>query len=349
MSGGRTYVAVSYYVDDSYYSNVGRGTTDHAQKIYWRNIAVMFASANKQFLQPRDFLAFSNALPPDDEREVLDRLGVNFVDVGFHQPYPPDFYPRFRGAFHLFDVMEWFASRLTADDRALIVDPDCVWVRDPGHLLSALGQQGVLASSVPYPPGRKANGVSRNDMTTIFREMTGLGVPEPPPYIGGEFLGITGATASRLSVAAGEATQANVARFQAGLRTLNTEEHILTYIFWRLGLRANCDGLMRRIHTSPLWRSVSADPREYEFKLVLWHLLSEKKRGLYDLYNEIRVPASLFWDLEEDEFREYVARRTGVIRGPVRCLEDSLRPPLIRAKHAMGFRRHRTALIRPGE
>lgn len=343
--GAGVHLAVSYYVDDSYYSNVGKGSSRHSQRVYWRNIAVMFATARRMFPSGAQLTAFTNAVPPSEVGRVLVDLDVRRMDIGFSQPYPPDFYPRFRGAFHLLDVLAWYAAQNGGDAPMLVVDPDCLWVRPPHRVLETLLSDGYLACSVDYDVERRANGVSRADMGRIFPEVaTGPG-RSVPFYIGGEFVGATAPFAVTLAEALEAATQANVARWRRGEATLNTEEHILSYAFWSLGLRPNHAGLMRRIFTGAMYRNVEQD----DHALTLWHLPSEKKRGLYRLFTEVQRPGSPFWKLEGDDLRRYLARHTGVVPTPARRLQEAVRRPAVHLKRRAGLNHHRPGgFIAPG-
>lgn len=342
------HVMAAYHVDDSSYANVGRGSTRHAQRIYWRNLAVMFATARRHFPPSTRLTVFSNAEPPAAESRALVELGVVVRDIGFRQPYPPDFFPRYVGALHLLDAIDHVAEELGRSDVAIFVDPDCVWIRRPDALLEAVAEEGLLAYTIGYSPGRRANGVSRDDMRRIFGEIAHAELDGVPEYFGGEFCAFTKDTISVAAKHIADATDANMQRHQRGLPTLNTDEHILSYVFWQMGVSDNSSTFVRRLKTSPVWKNVSSDVRANEFELVLWHLSSEKKRGLLRLYRRLVSRRRPFARLDDDALRELIARDVGLLPRRGRRAADPVRRLAARVRHRIGLRRGRQSWVPPG-
>lgn len=326
-----THVAVAYHVDQSRYANVGRGDRRHTLDVYWRNIAVMFASLTRWTASEGHRTVFSNSRPPERIGRVLERLGVDVTDIGYTQPYPSSFFPAYRGAFHLFDVVHHYAETLQDDERAVVVDPDCLWVADPRPLFEVLARDGMLVHDLVYPETRRANGVGRADMRRIFEELDGRGRTAAPAYVGGEILGVTGRTARLLSPVLRDVTARNVDRWRAGKPALNTEEHVLSYLVDRLQARGNTAPYLRRLWTGPRGRKISSDPRRDEYLLTIWHLPAEKQRGIYGLLPDVEEAGSWFWTAPDREWVELMAARVGIDRRRLDPLLRLLQPLLVRA------------------
>lgn len=341
-----TKVAVSYYVDDSYYANVGRGTARRSLRVYWRNIAVMLATARQRLPPDAELLVFTNSTPPSQVQTALEALSVRILDIGFGQPYPPSFNLRYRGAFHMLDVVHWFADHLADDELGLIVDPDCIWVRDARELLEQLVRDRTLFYCIDAPPDRNIQGITRKDLSRMFSEIDDAFLPpEPPMWVGGELCGFVGSTARTASELIATVTSRNLTRWRQGKETLKTEEHVLSYVFARMGATNNASDHLARIWTGPWFRNVTEDIRDNEFELTIWHLPGEKKRGLYRLFHEVEDPNSNLWKLDGDELRTHLARRVGIIQGPVRRLDAMVRPSLIHMRHLLGLRRGREVVM----
>lgn len=319
-------IATAYYVDDSQYPQVARsGAPIRVQRIYWRNMAALFASVRKMS-QDTDvrLVVFSNATPQPAERKVLDRLDVEIREVPFaHQP-PRGYFPQFGGAFYLFDAMQTLSQELRPTDTAFLVDPDCLLVNRPEPLYELLRRDRTVSVSFPYAPQMVAStNMSRILMRDIFSEVTGEEVAEPPTWFAGEFYGFTGETLSQAAAAIDEIWAASMERYRQGQVRLNTQEHMTNFVLWRMGLRTgNANHLVRRIWTSPAYNNVGRGGPDSEMSLVVWHLPAEKRRGLVRLYHDAADPGSLFWALEGDAWRRYVAATVGIRASRQRRLLD---------------------------
>ena len=325
-------VVVSFVEDDGHYPRAHR---DDPVAAYWKAIAVMVATLRTV---GADWpVHVSTNRPPRDAsvRAVLDRLGVGFRDTEFRHRPPPGWFDRFSGSFYLLDALHDAVEHAPAGARIALVDPDCVWVRHPSPLVRRLDEDpdAILAYEITYTPGQPALGLTQEQMGAFFAEIGEQPVPARPPYAGGEFLF---ASRERLALLLPhvERIWSESCRRHARGDTVkaNTEEHVLTYALGQVGWAGGtANPFMRRLWTqAPPNRNVQGD----ETDLVLWHALTEKRRGLLDLFDDVAADHPAL-RTPGPRYRRHLARRLWVSRGPVR-----------RAKQAAS---HRTYRLRGGQ
>lgn len=324
-------LAVAYHVDDSYYPNVGpvggSGATPGAQRTYWSNLLVLAASVRRWGSPDLVFEVHTNTAPPDDLAPHLDALSVERRPTPFDREPPRDYAERYRASFYLFDVLEDLVDRMEDGDRAAIVDPDCVFIDDVDRLWRRVDRDGVVVHHIEQPAGLVRHGQSRASLGTIFADEHG-GEPTEPVWIGGELLGFGPETGRTLADLAGEGWERSLARYADDRPYLMSDEHVHTYVFWRLGRsEGNAGDLVARLYTNthPLPRTVSKDPRGVECRLALWHLPGEKEVGLKQLLPAAILPDGALLSLEDEPYRELVGRTLGVLPTVRRRVADEAR------------------------
>lgn len=330
---GRTHLATAYVVDDSTYG-LGRGSSKRNQRVYWRNMAVAYASASRFFGDfPTEFTVFSNAKPPEDVRKVFERLGVSVCNVPFTYVPPDGYHNHYAGSLYVLDVLRHYAVELNSDEMVIVIDPDRIWVDDVGPILSTLASEGYLNYSIDYGEDVGVHGLSRRAMGQIFSNIASVPAPDVPTFFGGELVGFTQAALAPVVDLIEEAWRGTLKQFANGRPVLPTEESILSYIHWRLGCESgNANEYVRRIHTSPIFRNVSDDPDDSELRLTLWHLPGEKRRGLLRLYSRCAKFDSDFWSFDTDDFKRYAATKVGIFPSIGRSSSDALMRVAIRAR-----------------
>lgn len=319
----RTLLCVKYRVEDSHYPNVGaRGTHPAAQRVYWRNLAVMFASARRFGGAGFEARVATNVDPPPDVARVLARLEVEVRRTDFAYTPPRDYFGQYRGAFTTFDVITAFAREAAPTDRLLILDPDCLWAGDPARLVGVLRDHDLAVYEIGLLPHAREHGLTTGELFALFAEFAPFAAtraPRRPAYLGGEVVGMTGEAAARLVPVLESAWRRCLERHAEGRPTFRTEEQLLSFAVWASGLSArDLRPEFRRILTSPLF----ANPEPEDLQRVLWHLPLEKRRGLLHLFPDAAREGSPFWTLPEEAFRRDVARRVGLLPTPWRRWQD---------------------------
>ena len=279
---------------------------------YWKAIAVMAATL-RAVGSDWPITVATNRGPTDTVLcETLDRLGVELREVAFDHAPPPDYFNRFSGSFYLLDAMADAVARVDDDTVLIFVDPDCVWVRDPGPVLESVAASPdlPLAYEITYAPGQWVIGQTLEKLGELYAAIGTVPVPERPPYAGGEFLAGTRSGFARLLPHIETVWTESMRRFEAGesIRA-NSEEHVLGYALAQLGWSGGtANHLVRRVWTKlPPNRNIRGD----EYDLVVWHALIEKGRGLSELYDDV-VAAHPALRAGGRRFRRHLALRLRV-------------------------------------
>ncbi|UKA62105.1 hypothetical protein [Arthrobacter sp. FW306-04-A] len=307
-----TTVAIPFVrIDPSQNPNLAvRDGRDPAEP-YFKSMLVAFASFRRW--NPDTALEFiSNAEPPKEYREHLNRLDITLKIVPFEHRPPHGFAGRFTASLYLLDAL----GSLSADE-TLIVDPDVLCVGPLDNMLGAVeGRVGVLL--MDFPPTEDINGISRIDAGTLHGA---LGEPAySPEHFGGEAYFIPREHVENILERSERAWKFTLERHSAGLMKFMTEEHILSYAVRGVPLH-HLNDHVRRIWTTHRYRRV--DGRESA--LTLWHLPAEKDRGFAELFPAVIDSDSWFWSVDRATFIDRAGRAMGFHHRPlIRVAKDTL-------------------------
>jgi len=313
------YVSTWMYVESpqegGLYPQVGGLTTSQAtQNIYWRCVYMFFWSA-RAFLKKDGarLLLFTNVsrLPVVDGidlNKALADFGVELVTLRYTWAPAGTRRPWFNQYF-LFDILDYAAGRLGADDTLLVMDNDCLIVGDLSPAFALARRDGALLITVDVSADEDANGLSRRRAMDVYAEVGGTRPASPPDYFGGEFYGLSGALLARLLPLAKEVRVKNDALAAAGQAYFSDEAHFFSYLMWRLGLRApNANAIARRIWTT--WKLNNTEAADLD--RPVWHLPSEKTYGFADLFARLAAGKSV--PADPARRRAWLAEQMGVGR-----------------------------------
>ncbi len=311
--------------DASWYPAIGRTVSSDARRaIYWKNVLVSCATARRCAPDARVCVYTNDDADLDlngaSLHDVLNKLSVTRVFLPYEKFVPPQGASRkFRNAYYRFDVIQALAEQAGTEDALILHDSDCVWIRAVNDLARKIPVQGLwLSAPRPlYPPQlRYPFKQSRADFGALYRAISPA-YPEPfPKYYGGEFIGGRRAAFQQLRAELEWVWQRVAAmNCQAPVRLANGEgiydndEYILNFICNRGVMPVTLTtGWMRRIQTLEGLRDV----RLADMDLTLWHLPSEKRRGLLSLTAQALDRASPFWQTPLAEFANYLGAYVGI-------------------------------------
>jgi len=266
----------------------GNSADPRIQAVYWRCIVALFASA--RFTNPDQRLAlFTNVEPPVVDgvnvAEVLERYRVEIRRVPLKARLAPGTTSSWGNVLYFHDIMESLVdSGEDPELRIAVVDSDVLVTRPIQPLFALLDDHEFAGYIVRQTdPGDTVNGLSMREMDQISRFYGATG-GELALHFGGELFMTSIAAWLRhrplfTAMLEGAITRTGPA---AGIIT---EEHIFSVAFAVLrGKVAHANHLIKRIWTSPRYSSVAPGDE----RLLLWHLPSEKRYGLRDMFAALR-------------------------------------------------------------
>lgn len=312
--------------ESEYPQVVGQGapSSTRFQAVYWRCVAVFFASAARWTPGARLALATNVEAVPSvdghDLAELLDRLGVEVVWLDYTFQPPAGYYGAWRNQFYVFDVVRWLAGRLADDDVGMVLDSDCVWARPAGRMAAMTRRHGALTYDLGLPEDGAQNGLTLAQMGVLYADLAptlgGAAPASPPPYLGGELVAATGAVLREIDALAAELWPEMLRRHGAGLPQFNEEAHALSWVYHRLGIPyGTANPYLRRIWTT---LTHGDDAHAPDLDLTAWHVPGEKRYGLRRVFAEVVDPASPFWSLGGDAWRRHVGGQVGLPRRSLR-------------------------------
>ena len=311
--------------DASWYPAIGKTISSDARRaIYWNNVLVFCATARRCVQDARVCVYTNDHADLDLGRTTLQRALDDLQVTRILLPYekfcpPPGASRKFRNVFYRFDVIGVLAETLTQNDAALLLDSDCVWTRAAVDTAQKIPAAGLwLSTPRPlYPPHlRYPFAQSRADFGALYRAISPA-YPEPfPKYYGGEFIGGRGAAFQALCAElewvwqrVAEMNSSQPVRLVNGESMYDNDEYFLNYIYNRGVIPVtSATGWMRRIQTLEGLRNVHPD----DMNLTMWHLPTEKRRGLFLLVAQVLDRASPFWKTPLAEFAKYLGAYVGI-------------------------------------
>lgn len=323
---GELFICTWLYADSAdelgaHYQVRGRSSSNRFQAIFWRCVALFFATSVRQQPEARHVL-FTNvtSLPMVDDVSMaafLESLDVEIVRLPLTFRAPSDYYPEWRSQFYVFDILKYLDRNLGPYDCAMLLDSDCVWVSDAGPLWEAVRRDGALTYVVTYDPEWKANGLTRGDMSDIASALLGREVRHPLIYCGGEFVAATAAEIHRLASETTIVWEQLMERHSRKESVFHEEAHTLSYVYYKLGYPlGNGDPFIRRIWTDSLRPPNNAS--KHDHGLIVWHVPAEKRLGIRRLFPSATRTTSLLWTLPTDgDVQRYLGAALGVPRSSV--------------------------------
>lgn len=284
--------------EESLFPQTGRLSSSAAhQHIYWRCLLVFFTTS-RRFNKEEKHILFTNVhtLPVVDGIDVgglLKELDVEVVTTGFRYKTPKGYYGAFQNQFYEFSILEHIANSRSDDkDQYLILDSDCIFLKPVAGLFAAAAPSGFISFQDDVLPDYVINGLSRNDLRSLYTELLEREIDEIPAYHLGEFLLCSVAVIRQLYADFTVLWPELLKRHAQGRKKFNEEAHTLSYLYFCQDLRpAATNTWMKRIWTNPLFYRNAADS---DVDLAIWHLPAEKTFGIYELYEQLvqRLPQS---------------------------------------------------------
>jgi hypothetical protein len=294
-----------------------RSSADPAvQQVYVRCVIVFFAVASRVLGKSARFRLYTGdeahflKMAGEDNARTLREIGVEIITIPLRHLTPEGYFGSFRNQFYIFDILNYIAQEGTEANH-LVLDSDCLVIRPLDDLFHDVMQKSALTLDVQYGPEQEINGLSRKQMGGLYRELSGRPMPERPIYFGGEFFAATSRCIREMIPIAASAWQQCLARHAAGLPKFTEEAHLLSYLYYALGIETcTANRYSRRIWTGLHYRNGVPADRE----LAILHVPNEKRLGLKKLYHLFRDPGS--WVNKGPTTEEWVRRVQKIVGVP---------------------------------
>lgn len=321
MSNKDIYIATGIYCDlkgeeSKYFQVGGISSSEQFQSIYWRCVVVNFASSVRNNPNANHILFTNlNYIPNIGKfktEEFFLNLGIKIVSLPFTYQPPPGYFGAWRNTFYMFDIIKYFCNNCDSmNDNFIILDSDCVWIDSADGIVKLLEEYGLISYEINYSYTHVVNGLSRVNMRSIYEEMGYQTIDEAPKYFGAEICAAKGRDIIKLSSEIDFIWEISLKRFADHQPRFNTEEHMLSFAYNKLGYTAGTANFyIKRIWTTLFNYKNACDE---DFELNIWHVPSEKKYGIKRLFTQVCNSESKFWKLPIGKpFAQYVGRYLGI-------------------------------------
>ena len=304
--------------EESIFPQTGKLSSSQGhQNIYWRCVLVYFITSNR-FNKNEKHLLFTNVkkMPIVDGKSIstsLKELGVEIILTDFEYKTPKGYYKSFQNQFYEFSILKYLSLNTSGNDADmyLILDSDCIFIKPVEGLFKEAEPTGFISFEDKVLPDYVINGLSRNDLKTLYEEFLKEKINEIPSYHLGEFFLASGANIRKFYADFIVLWPQLMERNKNGLIKFNEEAHTLSYLYFKNGFRASpLSHYMKRIWSNPLfYRNVEPS----DVKLAIWHLPSEKTFGIFKLYEYFTNTFNNYgFDLSHDYYISLVQKTLGI-------------------------------------
>ena len=319
--------------EGSIFPSAGGNSADpNVQAIYWRCIAVLFASA--RINNPTLSLAlFTNGVPPTLDEinlgQLFDSLEVEVRQVPLTARLDQSKTPMWGNVLYFLDILESVAASAQDSQRFALLDSDVVVTAPLDPLFDRLADCDFIGYAVDTTADIPVNGMTPREMAAIATASDGI-LRDTLTHFGGELFATSIAAWRREGPRFAELF-AQAARDNGTAAAIRTEEHLWSIVLAQLGGRVMLgNDILKRIWTSPRYRT--AEPGDEN--LPLWHLPAEKRFGFVDLFRDLArkgFPSAM----DPAEFKAMAQARFGLPRpSPKKLLRDGARHFAIRLGRA---------------
>ncbi len=309
--------------EESLFPQTGQKSSSQShQNIYWRCLIVFFITS-KRFNKNEKHVLFTNVkqLPDVDGRKVsqiLQDLEVEVVFTDFKYKTPKGYYGAFQNQFYEFSILEYITKHnKNMKDQYLVLDSDCIFIKPAKELFEEASKNGFISFEDEVKPDYVINGLSRNDLKSLYEELLGKQINEIPSYHLGEFLLCSVENINKFYNDFKEVWPKLLEQHQQGKKKFNEEAHTLSYLYFKNGFRASkANHFMRRIWTNPLfYREVRAS----DTNLCIWHLPAEKTFGIHKLYELFMNKSTNYgFEINNEKYIASAQKLLGIPHLPVR-------------------------------
>lgn len=278
--------------NESHYGQVGGvSSSTEFYRVYLECVYVFYYMALKTNPDAR-YVFFTNLQDIPEKigkipfKAFFEKNNIEIVHRELSFKTPKEWFGAWRNQFYVFDVLQWLGEN-APDERIIILDSDCLITKNLKEAFAEIEENKLISYDLRkdcgYDNDRIINGTSINDMRDICKDIYGKS-DETVIYCGGEWIGIHGSVIPRLMSLYHEVSDKNYQRFEAGKKKLTEEAHMLSALYYGLGLIDWGAGkYIKRMWTSTDFVNTSGGDTAYP----IWHMPSEKKYGFHFLFSAL--------------------------------------------------------------
>lgn len=311
--------------DDGYYPLVATLGRAQRRDAYWKSVVTFFATSLRQNPDAHHIACTNVEKIPEisglDVGAFLSGLGVEIVRLPFGFRPPEGISRNFGNTFFRFDTMKFLGSMQDRDRVSILLDCDCIWLKNAGPIVDDVCDNGLQVFDYFYSPpvDRKIHNFSRLDLGRLFRCIDPEFPVEAPLWLGADILSGTADHFAALVNEADRAHQAlggcgpdDIPRLPNGHTIFDNDEYMISFACAKLGVHeGRARTYLERVWTSLFYRTV----RDSNMDLTVWHLPHEKTQGLPRLYKKVIDKGSPFWTLPPGpDLTEYLGAFFGIPR-----------------------------------
>ncbi|HFF9301623.1 TPA: hypothetical protein ACGFCK_002130 [Clostridium perfringens] len=273
------YFNIVFYVKKEYcYAN----SKANKINIYYKNMINLFKTIeiNKSNNNVK-LILFTNIDVPIKFKDEFNSMNVKIIIRDNKHIPPKGYYNMWQGTFFYLDAVDYFKEIMTKKDLLIMIDPDCLVTKDITPIVDSIKREKIVNYRVEYPFEYSQNGLSRKEIKKIIFEENNKDINTV--FFGGEFYGFCGEKIHEVSSELEKAWHISLNRFENKKEYFKTEEHIFTYVFYKIGANSGvANKFLKRMWTAPDFNNIEKNDKDY----IIWHLPAEKNRGLIKIYNK---------------------------------------------------------------
>lgn len=275
--------------------------------MYYRCMVVCYASIQRLYPQAR-LVLFSNTELPEPYANQLASLGVKTVILDGRYVVDSAFSNNFPGCLYTLDVIAYLSKQTHDFQHLILLDNDCIMRRRLDELFDGADNQAISAYAIGYEAAAVANGQSRASLTLALSYLQQKMLDHPILMYGGEFFAIPSGQLATMAQ--------NIETFWSWMKNNGislfgnqlTEEHVMSVALAMQPERIRkVTTEIKRIWTTEHFSTVVGN----ESEISIWHLPSEKKKGLAKLYRYWQQHKG-FNNFSDDEFNKVVNSLIGL-------------------------------------
>ena len=287
------YIATWIYLDkkgeESNFPQTSKlSSSKEHQDIYWRCVYIFFKFAQKKLNGNYEFILFTNYsesnLIVDNINIIqeLKRMNVKIIIRDFTYKLPKGYYGSWGNQLYEFDIFEEFCKKFSKDSKLLMLDSDCLIMKDVSKLFNMLD----TTSAITYwgddyyncDENEDINGITEKNITDLTNEYLGTNFSRIH-YMNGEFFCARYDFIVKIVNEFPALYKYMINKFYENPITecikFNEEAHFLSFFYAKENIATYIrEEWIKRMWTADCYYRICKGDE----KIPIWHVLSGKKR-----------------------------------------------------------------------